>query len=87
MWHRRRVRTPPTVVSSEVCRCRDRDGRRAEVAVGVTTDDQVTFTTPDGETVMFRPLEVGPVRASLRAAVIAASEHAAEVPAQAKRSA
>lgn len=76
MWRRRSAPTPPTVIGSETQACRDLAGRSATMSVGVTTDDQVALTTPGGETVVFRPLQVGPVRDSLRAAATAAVEHA-----------
>jgi hypothetical protein len=77
MWHRRQAPTPPAVLRSEARGCRDLAGHPAAVIVGVTADDQVTLTTPSGETVLFGPLQVGPVRDSLRAAAVVAGLHAA----------
>lgn len=90
MWRRRTPPTPPAVISSETQACRDLIGRSATMSVGVTTDDQVALTTPGGETLVFRPLQVGPVRDSLRAAALVAierAEHIAGLPAERRRSA
>lgn len=65
MWRRRTPPTPPAVISSETQACRDLIGRSATMSVGVTTDDQVALTTPGGETLVFRPLQVGPVRTAV----------------------
>ena len=77
MWLRRRSAPPPDVVRSESTRCRDLGGHRTQVIVGVTRDDEVSLTTPGGETVVFQPLEVGPIRALLRDAATIAAVHSA----------
>ena len=49
--------------------CRDIDGTRAEIWVTVGRR-HVVLRTPDGETLLFEPVQVGPLRAVLREAAI-----------------
>lgn len=50
--------------------CRDIDGSRVEVAV-TAGRRHVMVRTPDGEMLLFEPLQVGPLRAALRDATAA----------------
>jgi len=75
MWWRFRMKrtcVPPQVLLSNAVRCTDEAGHAAEMVIGVTGDGQVTVTAPGGETAVLTPLEVGPLRYALRAAVIEA---------------
>ncbi len=49
--------------------CRDIDGTRAEIWVPVGRR-HVVLRTPDGETLLFEPVQVGPLRAVLREAAV-----------------
>lgn len=51
--------------------CRDEDGRRADIAVR-PEGSQVVLVSPSGEETVLRLLEVGRLRASLRAAAAVA---------------
>lgn len=51
--------------------CRDDAGRRADLAVR-PEDGQVVLVTPSGEQTVLGPMEVGRLRASLRAAAVVA---------------
>lgn len=51
--------------------CRDGAGRRADLAVRPESG-QVVLISPTGERTVLRPLEVGRLRASLRAAAVVA---------------
>lgn len=62
---RRRWRGRHLALATWRVRCRDIDGSRAEVAV-TAGRRHIAVRTPDGETLLFEPLQVGPLRAALR---------------------
>jgi len=54
--------------------CRDVAGRRRDIIV-FTDRGRVVMVSPPGETAVLTPLEVGRLRAALRAAVVEAAEN------------
>jgi DNA-directed RNA polymerase specialized sigma24 family protein len=58
-----------------VAACRDMARRRRKVVVTVTDDGLIALAVPPGEVALLEPLQVGQLRAQLRAAIFDLDQH------------